>query len=59
MPRPPRKTPDELIQEATWSRRDIARIFRKKRIRGYMSNKEFMAESLKVLKFFEYRPYGG
>jgi hypothetical protein len=72
MPRPPRKTPDELMQEAMWSRRDIARIFRKdpktidkyinhpdpkKRLRGYMINNEFMAERLKVLKFFECKPF--
>jgi hypothetical protein len=72
MPRPPRKTPDELMQEAMWSRRDIARIFRKdpktidkyinhpdpkKRLRGYMINNEFMAERLKVLKFFEHKPF--
>ena len=72
MPRPRRKTPDELMQEAMWSRRDICRIFRRdprtidkyinhpdprKRQRGYMIKNEFMAEKTKVLKFFEYRPY--
>ena len=56
-----------------WSRRDICRIFRKapetidkyinhsdprKRLKGYMINNEFMAEKTKVLRFFEYDPYG-
>lgn len=73
MPRPCRKTPDELMQEAMWSRRDICRIFRigpktidkyiydpdpKKRLKGYIINGEFMAEKRVVLKFFQYQPYG-
>ena len=72
MPRPRRKTPDELMQEAMWSRRDICRLFHKdprtidkfinhpdprKRLKGYKINSEFMAEKKKVLKFFEYDPY--
>jgi hypothetical protein len=71
MPHPRRKTPDELMQEAFWSRRDIIRIFRKspatidkyinhpdpkKRLRGYLINGEFMAEKLVVLRFFKYAP---
>lgn len=72
MPRPHRKTPDELMQEAMWSRRDICRIFRKdprtidrfinhpetkKRLKGYSINGEFMAERRVVLSYFRYRPY--
>ncbi|MCD6162840.1 MAG: hypothetical protein J7K40_10560 [candidate division Zixibacteria bacterium] len=56
MPRPLRKTPDELMQEAFWTRRDIIRLFSKapatidqfinhpepkKRLKGYMINGEF------------------
>jgi hypothetical protein len=72
MARPHRKTPDELMQEAMWSRRDICRIFRrdhrtidkyinnpdpKKRLKGFMINGEFMAEKAVVLNHFKYRPY--
>ena len=72
MPRPKRKTPDELMQEAMWSRRDICRIFRKdprtidrfinhpdsrKRLKGYQINGEFMAEKRAVLAYFQYRPF--
>jgi len=71
--RPRRKTPDELMQEAFWTRRDICRIFHKdprtidkfinhpdprKRLKGYMINGEFMAEKSVVLRFFTYRPFG-
>jgi hypothetical protein len=73
MARQRRKTPDELMQEAFWTRRDIIRIFRKapktidqyiyhpdpkKRLKGYMINGEFMAEKSAVLRFFAYRPFG-
>lgn len=73
MPRPRRKTPDELMKEAFWSRRDIIRLFRKapatidkfvnhpdpkQRLNGYMIGDEFMAEKKVVLKFFKYSPYG-
>ena len=73
MPRPMRKTSDELMQEAMWSRRDICRIFRKgpntidqyinhpdpkKRLKGYMINGEFMAEKRIVLTLFKYNPFG-
>jgi len=73
MPCPRRKTPDELMQEAFWTRRDIARMFRKdirtidkfinhvdskKRLKGYMINGEFQAEKRVILKYFEYKPYG-
>lgn len=73
MSRPPRKTPDELMHEAFWTRRDIIRIFRKapktidqfinhpdpqKRLQGYLINGEFQAEKNVVLNFFKYRPYG-
>jgi hypothetical protein len=72
MPRPRRKTPDELMQEAFWTRRDICRIFHKdprtidrfinhpdpkKRLKGYMINGEFMAEKRVVLDYFRYRPF--
>ena len=72
MPHPPRKTPDELMQEAFWTRRDIIRIFRKapasidryinhpdpkKRLPGYMIGGQFMAEKTVVLKYFKYKPY--
>ncbi len=72
MPRPRRKTPDELMEVAFWSRRDIIRLFRKapatidkyinhpdprKRLPGYMINGEFMAEKRVVLKFFRYKPF--
>jgi|WetSurMetagenome_2_1015567.scaffolds.fasta_scaffold148218_2 hypothetical protein len=72
MGRPRRKTPDELMQEAFWTRRDICRIFRrdhrtidkyindpdpKRRLKGYMINGEFMAEKSVVLKYFVYDPY--
>jgi hypothetical protein len=72
MARPRRKTPDELMAEAFWTRRDIIRIFRrapktidyyinhpdiKKRLKGYMIGNEFMVEKSKALKFFEFRPY--
>jgi hypothetical protein len=71
MARPRRKTPDELMQEAMWSRRDICRIFRKdhrtidkyikapdpkRRLKGYIINGEFMAEKGKVLSYFAYKP---
>lgn len=74
MPRPRRKSPDELMEEAMWSRRDICRIFRKdprtidrfinhpetkRRLRGYMINGEFMAEKRIVLDYFKYSPYKG
>jgi hypothetical protein len=73
MPHPRRKTPDELMEEAFWTRRDIIRLFRKapatidqfinhsdpkKRLKGYMINGEFQAEKKVVLKFFRYDPYG-
>ena len=73
MPRPCRKTPDELMEQAFWTRRDIIRLFRKapktidqfinhpdpkKRLLGYMINGEFQAEKKIVLKFFKYKPYG-
>ena len=73
MPRPRRKTPDELMEVAFWSRRDIIRLFRKapatidkcinhldpnQRLKGYMIGGEFMAERKAVLKFFKYSPYG-
>lgn len=73
MPRPRRKTPDELMEVAFWTRRDIIRLFRKapatidkyinhpdprKRLPGYMINGEFMAEKRVVLAFFKYRPFG-
>ena len=72
MGRPRRKTSDELMQEALWTRRDIIRVFRKapktidqyinhldpkKRLPGLMIGGEFMAERTKVLAFFKYRPY--
>ena len=72
MPRPRRKTPDELMEEAFWTRRDICRLFRrdprtidkyinhsdpKKRLKGYVINGEFMAEKKIVLKFFQYQPF--
>ncbi len=73
MPHPRRKTPDELMEVAFWSRRDIIRLFRRapatidkyinhpdprKRLPGYMINGEFMAEKRVVLKFFRYKPFG-
>jgi len=73
MARPCRKTPDELMKEAFWSRRDICRLFRKapktidmsinhpdpkKRLKGYMINGEFQAEKKVVLRYFEYKPFG-
>jgi len=73
MPRAPRKSPDELMKEAFWSRRDIIRLFRKapatidkyinhpdprKRLPGLMINGEFMADKRVVIKYFKYRPYG-
>jgi hypothetical protein len=72
MARPRRKTPDELMQEAFWTRRDICRIFRKdhrtidkyiknadpkKRLKGYIINGEFMAEKRVVLAYFSYIPF--
>lgn len=60
------------MQEAFWTRRDICRIFRRdhrtidryiyhpdprKRLKGYIINREFMAEKKAVLRFFEYKPY--
>jgi hypothetical protein len=71
MPRPPRKSPDELMLEAFWSLSDICRLFRKgpktimqyinhpdteKRLPGLMINGEFCAEKTKVLAFFKYSP---
>lgn len=71
MPRPPRKTPDELMKEAFWSRMDICRLFRKapktidrvihhpdpkKRLPGLIINGEFYAERKRVLAFFRYKP---
>ncbi len=73
MPRPRRKTPDELMEVAFWTRRDIIRLFRKapatidkyinhpnskKRLPGLMINGEFQAEKRVVLAFFKYRPFG-
>jgi hypothetical protein len=72
MPHPKRKSPDQLMTEAMWTRRDIIRIFRKapatidsfinhpdpkKRLPGYTINGTFMAEKTVVLKFFRYKPY--
>ena len=72
MPHPRRKTPDELMEEAFWTRREIIRLFRKapatidqyinhmdprKRLHGYMINGEFQAERTVVLNFFKYNPY--
>lgn len=72
MSRPRRKTPDELMEEAMWSRRDICRIFRKdprtidrfinhpdsrKRLKGFRINGEFMAERRVVLRYFTHDPY--
>jgi hypothetical protein len=72
MPRPRRKTPVELMQEAFWARRDMCRIFHKdprtidrfinnldprKRLKGYMINGEFMAEKKAVLACFQYQPF--
>ena len=74
MPRPRRKTPDELMREAFWTRRDICRLFHKdprtidkfinhpdpkRRLRGYKINGEFQAEKHVVLRYFQYRPFGG
>lgn len=71
MPRPPRKSPDELMREAFWSLSDICRLFRKgpktimryinhtdpkKRLPGLIINGEFCAEKVKVLAFFRYVP---
>jgi hypothetical protein len=71
MSRPKRKTPEELMNEAFWTRRDICRIFHKdprtidkyihhsdpkKRLKGYMINGQFMAEKRVVLDCFKYRP---
>lgn len=65
-------TPDELMEQAMWTKTDIARIFRrdpktidhfithldpKKRLKGYVINGQFMAEKRAVLKFFEYKPF--
>ena len=73
MPHPRRKTPDELMEEAFWTRREIIRLFRKapatidkfinhpdpkKRLPGYMIDGEFQAEKHAVLAFFKYRPFG-
>jgi hypothetical protein len=73
MPHPRRKTPDELMAEAMWTRRDIIRVFRKapetidsfinhpdprKRLQGYIIGGTFMAEKTAVLKFFKYKPFG-
>jgi len=63
MPHPKGKTPDELMEEAFWTRRDICRLFRKspdtidkfinhpdpkKRLKGYMINNTWMAEKRTV-----------
>ncbi len=73
MPQPRRKTPDELMEEAFWTRREIIRLFRKapatidkfinhpdpkKRLPGYSIDGEFQAEKTAVLKFFRYKPFG-
>jgi len=73
MARPRRKTPDELMQEAFWTRRDLIRIFRKapktideyinhpdpkKRLPGLMIGGQFMAEKTRVIAFFKHKPYG-
>jgi hypothetical protein len=73
MPHPKRKSPDQLMQEAFWTRRDIIRLFRKapasidkfinnpdpkRRLPGYMIDGQFMAEKTTVLKFFKHRPFG-
>ena len=72
MAHPLRKTPDELMQEAYWTRRDIIRLFHnapasidkfinnpdpRKRLQGYMIDGQFMAEKAVVLRFFRYKPY--
>ena len=73
MAHPRRKTTDELMAEAFWTRRDIIRLFRKapasidkfinhpdpkRRLPGYMIDGQFMAEKTTVLKFFKYKPFG-
>jgi hypothetical protein len=73
MPHPRRKTPDELMCEAFWTRRDIIRVFRKapasidryinhpdpkKRLPGYLIGGQFMAEKTAVLRFFRFKPLG-
>jgi hypothetical protein len=70
---PKRKTPDELMEEAFWTRRDICRLFRKdpriidryihhsdpkKRLKSYMINNTWMAEKREVLKYFRHYPFG-
>jgi len=71
MGRPRRKSPEELMREAFWSRTDICRLFHKgprtidtyinhpdpiKRLPGLIVNGEFYAEKHRVLEFFRYQP---
>jgi hypothetical protein len=72
MPHPRRKSQDELMEQAFWTRREIVTMFRKspktidkyinhpdpkKRLQGYMIDGTWMAEKKVVLKFFKYNPY--
>jgi hypothetical protein len=72
MPHPRRRTPDELMEEAFWTRRDICRLFHKdprtidqfinhpdpkRRLKGYLINGEFQAEKKVVLNYFTYKPF--
>ena len=72
MAHPRRLTPDELMEQAFLTRRDVIRLFRKspktidkfiyhsdprKRLPGYMIDGTWMTEKNVVLKFFKFNPY--
>ena len=52
MARPRRKTPDELLQEAFWSRMDICRLFRKapRTIDRYINHPDHRAAAVAAIK---------
>jgi hypothetical protein len=72
MPRANRKSPEELMKEAIWTRMDVCRVLRiapktldkylyhpdpKKRLPSLKIGSTIMVDRQKVLKYFEYKPF--
>jgi len=72
MPRAPRKSPDELMKEAIWTRMDACRVLRiapatldkyiyhsdpKKRLPSLRVGNTIMVDKQKVLKYFHFKPF--
>ncbi|MCP4583773.1 MAG: hypothetical protein GY839_19355 [candidate division Zixibacteria bacterium] len=63
---------EELMQQAMWTKADIARVFRrdprtldkyinnpnpKERLKGYLINGQWMAERRVIMRYFEFEPF--